>query len=323
LDRDVHQCESAYQIITRIAETELGDLALARQLGTLGFSKTVAIKTVRRELLERCYYRDSFIDEVKLVATLIHENIQQVYQLLDLAGSLGLVLEWVHGVDLERINARLDEREGYLQPDLAAFIVSRVARAIAYANERRSADGTPLELVHRAIHPGNILVSWGGVVKLADFGMAKATGRRRPTFVGQSPLRVPYLAPEQVRGDAVDHRSDIFALGLVLFELLTGEQAFPVTSIEALLARHAEPIPSPREWNPAIRPELEAVMRRMLAVEPAARYPRARQIVADLERVLYSSGYGPTNERLREYLDDLFPGIDKHRPLPPDDAAFR
>lgn len=317
MELEAFQYVSTYRIISKVAEGGMGQVFLAEQLGVSGFSKTVGIKTIRRELLDRFYYRDMFIDEAKLVASLIHENIQQVYQLVDMAGSLAIVMEWVHGVTLEDINTRLDERNDYLPPELAVFIVSRVARALAYAHEKRGVDGRPLFLVHRDVSPVNIYASWGGVVKLADFGIAKAMSARKTARENEIMGKAPYLAPEQARGQTIDARSDVFSLGLVLFELLTGEQVYPVESIDDAIHLHdSRQVPSPRDWNPAISPKIEVVMRRMLERDPNQRYQRARDIVRDLEVLLYSSGYGPTNERLAEYLDDLFPEVDKHRLLP-------
>jgi serine/threonine protein kinase len=317
VDLDFFQYVSTYKIINKIAEGGMGQVYLAEQLGVSGFSKTVGIKIIRRELLDRIYYRDMFINEAKLVATLVHENIQQVYQLVDMAGSLAIVMEWVHGVTLEDINTRLDERNDYLPPELAVFMVSRVARALAYAHDKRAPDGREMNLVHRDVSPVNIFSGWGGVIKLADFGIAKAMTARKVQRDGEIMGKAPYLAPEQALGGTVDARSDIFSLGLVLFELLTGEQVYPVESIDdALVLHETRAIPSPREWNPSIKPEIETIMRKMLERKPEDRYQRAKDIVRDLELLLYSDGYGPTNERLAEYLDALFPEVDKHRLLP-------
>ena len=309
------QYVSSYRVIKKIAEGGMGKVYLAEQLGVSGFSKVVGIKTIRSELLDRIYYRDMFIAEAKLVATLIHENIQQVYQLVDMAGNLAIIMEWVHGLTLEDINTRLDERNDYLPPDLAVFIVSRVARALAYAHEKRGADGEPLALVHRDVSPVNIFCSWGGVVKLADFGIAKATSARKSED-GEIMGKAPYLAPEQAQGNTLDARTDIFSLGLVLFELLTGEQVYPVETIDDAIVLHdSRKIPSPREWNPAITADIEVIMRKMLERDPTRRYQRARDIVRDLELLLYSEGYGPTNERLAEYLAELFPEVQRQRLL--------
>ncbi len=317
MNLDVFQYVSTYKVISRIAEGGMGEVYLADQLGVSGFSKTVGIKTIRRELLERDKYRDMFISEAKLVATLVHENIQQVYQLIDMAGSLAIVMEWVHGVTLEDVNTRLDDNNDYLPPSLAVFLVSRVARALGYAHEKRGADGRRLFLVHRDVSPVNIYVSWGGVVKLADFGIARVLNVSDPSYESEVMGKAPYLAPEQARGGTVDARTDIFSLGLVLFEMLTGEQVYPVESVEEVIRLHdSKEVPSPRDWNPSISEDIVRIVKKMLEQDPNKRYQRASEVVRDLELMLYSDGYGPTNERLAEYLDALFPEVDKHRLLP-------
>ncbi len=232
MELNTFQYVSTYKTISHIADGGMGQVFLAEQLGVSGFSKTVGIKTIRRELLDRYYYRDMFIDEAKLVAELIHENIQQVYQLVDMAGSLAIIMEWTHGVTLEDINTRLDERNDYLPPELAVFIVSRVARALAYAHEKRGRDGRPLYLVHRDVSPVNVFVSWGGVVKLADFGIAKAMSARKATRDNEIMGKAPYLvsgpwALSDVKKAGVD-----YALAKIPgFGSIEGSQARPFAGV--------------------------------------------------------------------------------------------
>ena len=314
---DIFQYVGTYRIIADIAEGGMGHVYLAKQLGVSGFTKTVGIKTIRRDLVDNGLFRDLFIAEAKLVADLIHENIQQVYQLIDMAGTYAIVMEWVNGVTFEDINARLDGRNEYLPPDLAVFLVSRVARALAYAHEKRGLDGSPLGIVHRDVSPVNIFVNWQGVVKLADFGIAKALSHSHLEDGRETVGKTPYMSPEQARGEVTDQRSDIFALGLVLFEMLTGEQLYPVEKVDEVVRLHRDKrIPSTRGWNPAIVPEIEPILHKMLERDQNKRYQSAREVSRELEIFLYSGGYGPTNEKLATYIDSLFPEVDKHRILP-------
>lgn len=306
--------ESQYRILRPIAEGGMGRVYLAEQLGKSGFSKTVAIKVIHSDHLRSSVFRDLFIGEAKLTADLVHENILQVYQLIDIHGADAIVMEYVHGVTIEGINARLDDIEDYIQPDLAAFIVSRVARALAYAHTKRSRDGRALGIVHRDVTPSNILINWQGVVKLSDFGIAKAADIRsideNQAIVGKT----PYLSPEQARHQGADALSDIFALGLVLYEALVGRIAYPTNDVKELLAMHgAGPPTSVLDYNPDIPSHLEAIMLRMMAFDRAARFQSAAEVVTTLELYLYASGYGPTNEKLRDYLEILFPNVDKTR----------
>lgn len=317
LDLKIFQYVSTYRIIQEVAEGGMGRVYLAEQLGISGFTKTVGIKTIRRELVDSGLFRDLFIAEAKLVADLVHENIQQVYHLIDMAGTYAIVMEWVHGVTFEDINSRLDERNEYLPADLAVFLVSRVARALSYAHHKRGNDGRPLTLVHRDVSPVNIFAGWQGVVKLADFGIAKALTHAHLDDGKETVGKTPYMSPEQARGEVTDARSDIFSLGLVLFEMLTGEQLYPVESVDDVIQLHeTKAIPSPRSWNPQIPAEIEPIMLRMLERDSEKRYQSARDVVRDLEIHMYSGGYGPTNEKLSAYLHSLFPEVDKHRLLP-------
>lgn len=317
MDLKLFQYVGTYRLIHEVAQGGMGKVFLAEQLGVSGFNKTVGIKTIRRDLVDNGVFRDLFIGEAKLVADLIHENIQQVFQLIDMAGSYAIVMEWVHGITLEDINARLDERNEYLPPALAVFLVSRVARALYYAHTKRDLSGRPLNIVHRDVSPVNIFASWHGVVKLADFGIAKAMSTEQPDERKQIMGKVPYMSPEQARGEVTDGRSDVFSLGLVLFEMLTGEQLYPVETVDEVTELHdRKKIPSPRMWNPAIEKDIEPIMLRMIDQDPQRRYQCASEVVRDLEVFMYSGGYGPTNEKLAKYLDSLFPEVDKHRLLP-------
>jgi serine/threonine-protein kinase len=316
LNLDFFQYVSSYRIISEIAQGGMGTVYLAEQLGVSGFTKTVGIKTIRRDLVDQGMFRDLFVAEAKLVADLIHENIQQVYQLIDMAGSYAIVMEWVHGVTFEDINTRLDLKNDYLPPELAVFIVSRVARALAYAHEKRDRQGRPLHIVHRDVSPVNMFVNWQGVVKLADFGIAKARLSKSIEDGREAIGKTPYMAPEQARGEVTDARADVFALGLVLFEMLTGEQLYPVEAVEEVVHLHnTKPMPSPRRWNPRIPEGIEPILKRLLERDPANRYQSARDVMRDLELFMYSGGYGPTNEKLAAYLDQLYPEVDKHRLL--------
>ena len=316
-DLKAFQYVSTYRIVQEIAQGGMGKVYLADQLGVAGYTKTVGIKTIRAELVNSGVFRDLFIAEAKLVADLIHENIQQVYQLIDMGGSFAIVMEWVHGITFEDINSRLDERNAYPPPGLAVFLASRVARALHYAHEKRDRTGDLLNVVHRDVSPVNVFASWQGVVKLADFGIAKTLDISGPDERKQIMGKVPYMSPEQARGDGTDRRTDLFALGLVLFEMLTGEQLYPTDDLREVMAMHKnKPIPSPREWNPAIPAEVEPFLRKLLEYDLEKRYQTGKEVVKDLEVFMYGGGYGPTNEKLATYLHDLFPEVDKNRLLP-------
>jgi len=309
-----------FKVLKRIAEGGMGDVYLAEQMGGQGFSKTVALKTLRKENLGNSLNIDLFIGEAKLVADLIHENVVQVYQFMETEAGYTIVMEFIHGLTVDDINDQLDEVQKYFPPDLAGFVTSRVARALDYAHRKTGRRGESLNIVHRDVSPSNIMINWEGVVKLSDFGIAKASAMRkideRRFIVGKT----PYLAPEQVQMKGADARSDIYSLGLVCYELLTGRQAYPVDTADELIQAHRKGSPeSVRAIDPRIPVELEAIVKKMIAPKPEDRFQTAREIVDVLEsEFLYAKGYGPTNEKLRDYLAKLFPGKERARILPTD-----
>ena len=303
-----------YKVLRPLAEGGMGSVYLAEQLGVFGFSKTVAIKVIKKEWLARKMFRELLVGEAKLVADLIHENILQVYHLVELEGACGIVMEYIHGCTLDDINERLDNVNDYITPDLGTFIISRVARALSYAHTKLGRAGGHLDIVHRDVSPPNIMVSWNGVVKLSDFGIAKARNMQSPDDRDHVVGKVPFLSPEQVALQGADPRSDIYSLGLVWYELLTGRTAYAAEELETLTEMHAAGMPtSAREFNPSIPEEMEAIMLKMIAPNPDHRFQSAKDVVTAMETYLYSGGYGPTNEKLRDYLNELFPEVEKKR----------
>jgi len=305
-----------YRLLRLLAEGGMGRVFLAEQFGSSGFSKTVAIKIIHRDLVDEKMFRELFIGEAKLTADLIHENIVQVYQLVEYKQSYGIVMEYLHGTTLDGINDRLDEINDYCPPELGAFVISRVARALAYAHTKLGREGQPMGIVHRDVSPPNILVSWQGVVKLSDFGIAKAVPMHFLDEQEHVVGKIPYQTPEQGRLEGSEPRSDIFALGLVFYEVLTGRQAYPAEDLDQLLQLQRTPPRSARAYNPAISAELEAILNKMIAFDLNDRFQTAADVVVALETYLYSDRYGPTNEKLRDYLSTLFPSIDKTTIIP-------
>ena len=309
-----YQSETRYNVLRLLAEGGMGQVFLAEQLGINGFSKTVAIKVIKADWMAQSMFRDLLVSEAKLVADLIHENILQVYHLAEFEHSCGVVMEYIHGCTLDEISDRLDEVEGYMPPDLATFVISRVARALAYAHEKLGRQGEHLGIVHRDVSPSNVMVSWEGVVKLADFGIAKAQTMKGPDEKNHVVGKVPFLSPEQVRLQGADFRSDLYSLGLVWYELLTGRTAYPAKTLEDLEALHQGGLPIPASrYNGAIPPEIDTILFKLIAHDPTARYASAREVFVALEQHLYAAGYGPTNEKLRDYLQGLFPEVEKTR----------
>ena len=203
-----------------------GRSILAEQHGAEGFRKIVAIKTIKREYLKNQENVDFFVGEAKLVADLIHENVLQVYQLGETKGIYYIVMEYAHGKNLTDFIKEHKNRSKVSNVEIGAFIVSRVARALHYAE--------PLNIVHRDVTPSNIIITYQGVVKLTDFGIAKAVTMNTPDEEEVIMGKLPYMSPEQAKFRGTTPQSDIFSLGLVMYELLTNTVVYNVNDIDDL-----------------------------------------------------------------------------------------
>lgn len=318
--------ERGYRIRRHIADGGMGSVYEATLLGAVDFQKTVAVKTILETYAEHSEFVRLFIGEAKLVADLVHENIVQVYDLGLAEGNYYIVMEYVDGLNLEvYIRAHLDQGRA-LPTDLGAFIASRVCRGLDYAHQRTDRNGVPLGIVHRDISPKNVLLNYEGVVKITDFGIAKAREvmeQDEELLVG----RLEYMPPEQATRKPTDARSDVYALGVLTHELLTGE--LPSRGAWSLQRLHRLGMSFPKpliETRPDVPEDLAAIVDRALQPDPAERFQSAADMGYALEYHLYHEGYGPTNVTLRDYLRDRFPSLTAHHvdldpTLKPDTSA--
>jgi serine/threonine-protein kinase len=300
-----------FQLVAKIAEGGMGTVYRAAQVGISGFTKQVAIKTLNREASNDPEFVEMFIGEARLVADLVHQNIVQIYQLGKAGGQLYIAMELISGCNLQEL-ITAHTRQGRVFPlDIAAFIVSRVCRGLAYAHEKRGKNGALLGVVHRDISPKNVLITWEGVVKIGDWGIAKARDlmidNEGHVLLGKS----AYMSPEQAAFQTTDARSDIFSLGIVFYELLSGRPLFGTAEVEetvAILDRviHSD-APPIRDLRPEVSEVLATILQRSLARDLGTRYPSAREMGDDLEHFMYDKGFGPTNESLARYLNEVFP----------------
>ena len=295
-----------YTLLERIAVGGMAELYKARMRGVEGFQKTVAIKRILPHLTDNAEFVEMFIDEGKLAAQLTHPNIAHIYDLGKIGSDYYIAMEYVEGKDL-RSALNLARKKGTPLPmGLALLIAARLASALDYAHRKRDFDGRELGLVHRDVSPQNILLTSEGDIKLVDFGIAKAVSKASQTQMGALKGKLQYMSPEQAWGKTVDGRSDIFSLGAVLFELLTGERLFSGDSeISVLEAVREGKIRAPREVNPAVPPEVDAIVMRALRVEPEDRYATAGELQQRLEAALYSLRPTPGHSDLAAYLGRL------------------
>ncbi|PAW66898.1 MAG: serine/threonine protein kinase [Opitutia bacterium Tous-C1TDCM] len=291
----------------KIAEGGMGLVYEAQQLGAGNFRKVVAVKLIREEYSAIEEFQNNFIGEARLVADLIHTNIVQTYHLGQVGGQYFMVMEFVRGINLEQFLEQHRKLNRPVPVDLAAFIISRVARGLAYAHMKCDREGRHLNIVHRDIGPKNIMLAYEGDVKLTDFGIAKALdlmyNEEGKVIAGKD----EYLSPEQASYAITDARADLFPLGIVLTELLLGKNLF--RSLDRAQSRRnilTMPIPKFGTLRADIDVGLENIIQRALLRDRDRRYQSAYDMLTDLELYLYSDRYGPTNEKLGVYLKDLF-----------------
>jgi serine/threonine protein kinase len=301
------QNEFRYEIVRKIFEGGMGIVYEAEQKGTRNFVKRVAIKVIRQTYANQTQFIDNFVGEAKLVADLIHTNIVQTYHLGETQGVFFIAMELIRGVNLEQFAERLHVRRKVLPKELAVFIVSRVARGLAYAHSKTGTDGKPLGIVHRDVSFKNIMIAFEGDVKLTDFGIAKARGYLADNEGEVVAGKADYMSPEQANFQITDRRSDLFSAGVVLAHLLLGRNVFKgVTPEESRLRMMSMPVPDFRTLDPRVDESLNKILQKALARDLQQRYPTADELLYDLEHYIYHSGYGPTNETLGKFIRELF-----------------
>jgi serine/threonine-protein kinase len=268
-----------YELVTPIARGGMAEVWVARQLGDLGFRKLVAVKTIRAEYAENASFRRMFLDEARLAARIHHANVVEVLDLGEDGPIVFQAMTLIEGDSIAGLLRRWSQRgeSGGLPPALAIRMLADAAAGLHAAHELTDDDGAKLLLVHRDVSPHNILVGLDGVAKIADFGIAKALGRLSDeTEAGQVKGKFSYLSPEQVARTPPDRRSDVFACGIVLWEMLTGVRLFrgddPVDTIEKVRSMR---IPDVRDIAPGLAAPIAEATARALARDPNDRFPSA------------------------------------------------
>jgi len=276
-----------YVLLERVAVGGMAEVFRAKREGVEGFEKVVAVKRILPHLSSNKDFVDMFIEEAKMVASLSHPNIAHIFDLGKIDDSYYIAMEFIEGRDLGTILTRARNRGTLLGVDLAALIAAKVGAALEYAHRHRDVAGNELRIVHRDVSPQNILVSTEGEVKLVDFGIARAATKASHTDSGSLRGKLLYMSPEQAWGKSLDNRSDIFSLGGVFFEALTGHPLFSGNSEMSILERVRDArFLTPSSLNPAVPIELEAIVTRALQRDPEARYQNAAEMLTDLDTYL-------------------------------------
>ena len=286
-----------YHLLDRINVGGMAEVFLAKTYGVKGFERLVAVKRILPSIAEDEEFVDMFIDEAKIAVELQHVNIAQIFELGQVNEIYYIALEYISGCDLQWISQELNDANETMPISHACFSIMQVCEGLHYAHNKRDQMGNPLGIVHRDVSPHNILVSFSGEVKLIDFGIAQAITKRAKTNAGILKGKFGYMSPEQVGGQHVDHRSDVFSCGIILYELLTGQRLFVGESDFATLEKIRDAqIPSMVDFNPDIPVELEHIVLRALAKDPTVRYQTTAEFHKDLESFVYASGgYCSTN----------------------------
>ena len=276
-----------YELLAHLRDGGMASLFLARRLGAAGFTRDVAIKIVHPELASDHQFRAMFLDEALLLARIQHPNVGHVEELGEIEGTHFLVMEFVHGCSLAQLQRALIEKGRRLAPAFAVRIAMHVAEGLHAAHETCDEQGRRLDVVHRDVSPENILLAYAGHVKLIDFGIAKAYGRRHRTEDGLLKGKFRYMSPEQASGQPIDRRTDVYQLGIVLWEMLTLRRLFDAeTDVELLNQVRAPRVVPPSSLVGRISPALEAVVMSALDPNPARRPPDAQTFARRLGKAV-------------------------------------
>jgi len=296
-----------YILKEHIATGGMAEIFKARMVGMEGFQKTVAIKRILPHLTDNDEFVTMFIDEAKLAAQLNHNNIIHIYDLGKIDRSYYIAMEFIEGHDLRSILAKCKEKGVRFPIPTALHVAILLASALDYAHHKRDFEDRALGLVHRDVSPQNVLISREGDIKLCDFGIAKAASKTSHTRAGALKGKLQYMSPEQAWGKNIDHRSDIFSLGLVLFEMLTGEKVFAGDSELSILEQVRNPeVSPPSSLNPEVPPEVDAIVLKALERNREDRYASAREMQDDMERSMGKHGWSAGAADLQSFIDELF-----------------
>ncbi|WP_306819144.1 serine/threonine protein kinase [Archangium lipolyticum] len=297
-----------YELVQLLGHGGMGEVYLAKISGAAGFEKPCIVKTILPALLKDQQFLDRFHHEAKVLVHLVHSSIAQVYDMGEAEGTYYMALEYVAGVDLAYLQDQMRTQGQQIPVPVALFLGQRIAEGLGYAHRKTGPDGQPLGIVHRDVSPHNVMLSYEGEVKVIDFGLAKSAARSKYTLPSTVMGKLGYMSPEQVRAEPVDHRSDIYSCGVVVWELLAGRPLIAHGTVGEMMAAMANPsVPSLHEVRPDVDPALDAVVRRALAPSPADRYARADDFARALNEQLLRTGSPLGAEEVGNFVRERCP----------------
>ncbi len=316
-----------YTLTKLIARGGMAEVYLAKARAEIGgFERLYAIKRILPELNENREFINSLINEAKITVTLSHGNIAQVYDLGKVGGDYYLAMDFVHGVDLHKVIETVERGGGRVPVEHALYVVSEMLAGLDVAHRKRDEFGEPLRIVHRDISPHNVLVSYTGEVKLIDFGIARAANKLGETRRGVIKGKLLYMAPEQAKALDIDHRADLFAVGMSLYRMLTGLLPFDAPNQYDIYRKVVDcAIPNPRDYAPELPSSVVEVLSSALQREPEHRFSDAHAFLSAIEGVLQQVAPGYTPELFRRFMEQHFgaPALPSETPAPVEEAGGR
>jgi serine/threonine protein kinase len=291
-----------YFLLEKLATGGMGEVFLARQQGPAGFEKILVVKKILNHLTENKEFVELFLGEARLAARMNHRNIVQVFELGEHDGTYFIAMEYVAGKSLREVIDAAQKRHERIPPEIARSIAEQICDGASYAHNLTDITGRSLNIIHRDLNPQNVLLSFGGDVKVIDFGIAKSEISTVKTEAGMIKGKFVYMSPEQSLAKELDKRSDVFAIGITLYEMLTGQNPFHKSNIVSTLEaiQRSEPQP-PSEWDPSLAP-FDPILAKALDKDRERRYADASEMQEDLRRIVLPRA----PERLSAFLARLF-----------------
>lgn len=295
-----------FKLVKLLGRGGMAEVYFAQSEGVGGFQRNLALKVIHPQLSHDQDFVQMLIDEAKLSAQLNHPNIVHIHNLGQVKGVYYIAMELIDGCDVYQALVKSEERSEHFPTDVAAWIAHEACAGLYYAHTRQDSTGAPLNIIHRDISPQNLQLSREGEVKIVDFGIAKAEQRTSYTQQGVIKGKYSYMSPEQAWGDEIDHRSDIFSLGICLYEMIAGEILYDAEDGLGLLEQvRLAQIPNLRAIRPDVAPELEQIVYRSLAAEPQQRFQSAEEMRIELASYLFRAGVTSGRQRLTQFLGAL------------------
>ncbi len=295
-----------YTLLDRIAVGGMAEVFRAKLTGDKGFEKLIVVKKMLPQMAEDPEMVSHFIDEAKLAALLQHENIIHVYDFGETQGSYFIAMEYLFGKDLKSVFSKSSQINSPISLENSLMIASKICEGLEYAHNLKDLHGASLNIIHRDISPQNIFITFDGKVKVIDFGIAKTTTQTSKTQVGIIKGKVAYMSPEQAEGKSIDRRSDIFAAGIIFYEMITGKEMYSGDTMEVFNKAINAKYELPEDIAPGLPSTIYDILHRALNKNMNERYQSCREMMADIENCLYEVGSRPNTRILEKYITSLF-----------------